>query len=95
MKTDEIAKIVRDLKGRRADDDLVADVEVYGKAGRMLLEFPEDFFTQDGINHALTVLDTGLDGRGSCRAANRPGWRRRRRTHGYYSALDGSVQPYG
>ena len=94
-KTDEIAKIVRELKARRADADLIADVEVYEKAGRMLLEFPEDFFTQDGINHTLAALDTGLERGRQLQRGESPWLAGRRRTHGYYSALDGSVQPYG
>jgi len=48
-KTDELDVLVQKLKTKRGNEDLVADVEVYVKAGRMLLEFPEDFFTQDGI----------------------------------------------
>jgi hypothetical protein len=94
MKTDEIAKIVRDLKGR-ANEELTADVEVYEKAGRILLEFPEDFFTQDGIDHTLTALDTGLERARQLQSGQSP-WMAPaalRRTHGYFSALDGSVQP--
>lgn len=53
--------MVRNLETHNASEDLTADVGGYAKAGRILLEFPEDFFTQDGINHALTVLDTGLE----------------------------------
>ena len=60
-KIDELDGMVRNLKARRADDDLLADIEIYAKAGRMLLEFPEDFFTQQGIDHTLTVLDTGME----------------------------------
>src|ERR1700730_13632685 len=55
-RVDEISSAVRDLKAHGADADLVADVEIYASAGRLLLEFPEDFFTQDGINHTLAVL---------------------------------------
>src|ERR1700730_4989050 len=57
-RVDEIGGAVRDLKARGADADLVADVEIYASAGRLLLEFPEDFFTQDGINHTLWITDT-------------------------------------
>lgn len=94
-KTDAIARIVRELKARRVDPDLVADVEVYEKAGRMLLEFPEDFFTQAGIDHTLAALDTGLERARRLQGGESPWMAGRRRTHGYYSALDGSVQPYG
>ncbi len=95
-KVDEIEAAVRTLQSRGTDPDLVADVAVYAKAGRMLLEFPEDFFTQDGINHALTVLDTGIERARDLENGKSP-WmaQRPRRTHGFYSELDGSVQPYG
>src|SRR3954452_21965771 len=56
-----VKEIDRILAHVKADRDLTADVEVYSKAGKMLLEFPEDFFTQDGINHAIAVLDTGVE----------------------------------
>ncbi|MEO7145910.1 MAG: hypothetical protein ABI165_20645 [Bryobacteraceae bacterium] len=94
-KIDALAAIVRDLKSRRINDDLIADVEVYEKAGRFLLEFPEDFFTQDGINHALSVLDTGLERAHQLQSGESPWTSGVRQTHGFYSALDGSVEPYG
>ncbi len=94
-KTDDLGKLVRDLKARRLDQDLVADVEVYEKAGRWLLDFPEDFFSQDGINHTLAVLDSGLERARQLQKGQSPWMKNGRQTHGYYSALDGSVQPYG
>src|SRR5580700_10248563 len=60
-KTEEIEGMVKDLKSKHTDPDLVADVEVYGKAGRMLLEFPDQFTSQNGMNHSLAVLDTGIE----------------------------------
>ena len=98
-KIDELDSLVRNLKARHAQEDLVADVEVYAKAGRWLLEFPEDFFTQDGIDHALAVLDTGLDRARQLQSGQSP-WlpkvpNKARSIHGFYSALDGSVEPYG
>ena len=94
-KTDELAALIRNLKSRHADADLLADVAVYEKAGRMLLEFPEDFFTQAGIDHTLAVLDTGLERARKLQSGQSPWTTGARRLHGYYSALDGSVQPYG
>lgn len=95
-RTDELHAIVTKLKARHLSPDLIADVEVYEKAGQWPLEFPEDFFTQDGINHVLAVLDTGLERARQLQAGKSP-WAeaKARRTHGFYSALDGSVQPYG
>src|ERR1700761_4969160 len=57
-KTAEIEDMVKGLKAKQADSDLLADVEVYGHAGRMLLEFPDQITNQNVINHALAVLDT-------------------------------------
>src|SRR5258705_4037867 len=95
-KVDEIDNLVRALKAKRADADLLADVEIYASAGRLLLEFPEDFFTQDGINHAQAVLDTGIQRARQLQSGQSP-WTtvRPKRIHGFVSAIDGSVQPYG
>src|SRR5689334_16331135 len=60
-KTDELGALVRQLEKKHVDPDLLADVAVYEKAGRWLIEFPDEFFTKDGIAHALTVLDLGLE----------------------------------
>src|SRR5262245_19640145 len=60
-KVAELDALVRALKMKRPDRDLVADVEIYASAGKLLLEFPEDFFTLDGVQHALDVLDTGIE----------------------------------
>jgi pimeloyl-ACP methyl ester carboxylesterase len=94
-KTTSIEALVQTLKAKHTAGDLTADVEVYAKAGRMLLEFPEDFFTQDGINHALAVLDTGLERAHQLQTGQSPWTTQRRSTHAYRSALDGSIQPYG
>ena len=94
-KTREIEDMVAALKAKRANPDLVADVEVYGKAGRILLEFPEQFFTQNGIDHSLAVLDAGIERARQLRDGQSPWTGGGKQTHGYTSAIDGSVQPYG
>src|SRR5712692_10411408 len=94
-KVDAIGAIVRDLKARRAEEALVADVEIFAKAGRWLLEFPEGFFTQDDINNALAVLDRGLERGRQLQKGQSPWMAKGRQVHGFYSALDGSVEPYG
>ena len=94
-KVEELEGLVRALRSRSPKSDLVADVEVYAKAGRMLVEFPEDYFTVEGFNHTLTVLATGLERAKQLQADQSPWMSPARRTHGFYSALDGSVQPYG
>ena len=53
--------MINALRAKRVDADLVGDVEVYAKAGRILLEFPELFGTQNAIDHALVVLDQGIE----------------------------------
>ena len=94
-KTEEIESTVKDLISKRADPDLVADVEVYGKAGRMLLEFPDQFTNQNGVNHSLAVLDTGIERAKELQSGQSPWTKGPKQTHAYYSAIDGSVQPYG
>ena len=94
-KTDELGALVRELAAKRGEDDLVTDVAVYEKAGRMLLEFPEHFGTQDGISHAIAVLDTGLERARQLQSGQSPWMTKRRRQHGYRSAVDGTIQPYG
>ncbi len=93
-KTKELEGLLRALP--QTDAALLTDVEVYAKAGRFLLEFPQTFFTQEGIRQASAVLDQGLDRarqlqKGSAEWASAKG----RKIHAYRSALDGSVQPYG
>ena len=84
------------LKALKVDEDTRADVEVYAKAGKFLLEFPETFFVQEGIDQALAVVEQGLERARQLRSGPGP-WIRAtgRKIHGYHSALDGSVQPYG
>jgi len=95
-KVDELDTMIRPLKARSLNEALVADVDIYAKAGRWLLEFPQTFFTQDGIDQALVVLDQGLERARQLQRGESP-WvtRKGRKIHGFYSALDGSVQPYG
>ncbi len=93
--TEELETAVHALKARQADAVLLGDVEIYAKAGRMLIEFPDQFFTQRGIDHAIEVVNTGL-ARARELEAGTPSWTTgKRQLHGYYSAIDGSVQPYG
>jgi hypothetical protein len=40
-KTEQIEALVKDLKAKRANSELVGDVEVHGHAGKMLLEYPD------------------------------------------------------
>src|SRR5579862_7554687 len=89
-KTEQIEALVKDLKAKHANPELVGDVEIYSKVGRMLLEFPELFGTQNGIDHSFRVLDQGIE-----RAKQPPSNADKKQIHAYYSEIDGSVQPYG
>ncbi len=92
----ELERRVRELKAAHADPDLVADVEIYHKAGRWLQEFPEEFFTADDVKAAFRVLASGVE-RAQQLAQGQAPWMKSpgRRIHGFYSELDGSVQLYG
>src|SRR5258708_27449286 len=50
-KTEQIEALVNELKAKHADATLIGDVDVFAKAGRILLEFPELFGTQPAIDH--------------------------------------------
>ena len=52
-KTEQIETLVKGLRSQHAKPELVGDVEVYAKAGRMLLEFPDMFGTQAAIDHSF------------------------------------------
>lgn len=95
-KAGELDSILAAVKAKREEDPAVADVEVFSKAGRFLLEFPQTFFTQGGVDQAMAVLDQGIE-RARQLAAGQTPWTsaKGRKIHGYYSALDGSVQPFG
>lgn len=94
-KVQKIDGIVSALRGSHTDEDLIADVDVYAKAGKWVLEFPEDFFVADDVKHTLAVLDQGIARAEQLKDGQHP-WTvaKGKRIHGYYSALDGSVQPY-
>src|SRR5437870_13383860 len=94
-KTEQIDALVKDLKAKRANPELVGDVEVYAHAGQMLLEYPDMFANQNAIEHAFATLDQGIE-RGKQLQANQPQWNQgKRRIHAYTSEIDGAVLPYG
>lgn len=96
LKVDRLDAAIQALKARRGEDDLVADVEIYEKAGKWLLEFPEDFTNEQDVTYTLAVLDRGLERARLLQNGEAP-WvaQKGRKVYGMYSALDGSVQPYG
>ena len=94
-KTEQIEALVKELKVKHADPVLLGDVEVYAKAGRMLLEFPDMFGNQAAIEHAFTVLDQGIE-RARQLQSGQPQWNQgKKQIHAYYSEIDGAVLPYG
>ena len=86
---------IKQIKAKRGEDDLMADVEVYSKAGHWLLDYPDDIAVPGDIQNLLTVLDQGINRAKALQTGQSP-WTSGpgRRMHGMYSALDGSVQPY-
>jgi hypothetical protein len=93
-KAEQIESLVKELKAKHADADLIGDVEVYAKAGRFLLEFPELFGTQAAIDHSTIVLDQGIARGQQLQKGESPWTTGKKQIHAYYSAIDGSVQPY-
>src|SRR5881398_399266 len=58
-KIGELDSIVKGLRSKRVNEDLIADVDVYAKAGKWLLEFPQGLGASQGITTYLGVLDQG------------------------------------
>lgn len=93
-KSGQIEAIVKELRAKKADATLIGDVEVYAKAGRFLIEFPELFGTQAAIDHSMAVLDHGIERAKQLQSGKSPWMDGNSRLYAYYSEMDGSVQPY-
>ena len=95
-KIDELDSIVKGLRAAKTNVDLIADVDIFDKAGKWLLEFPQDFANAQAVTTYLTVLDQGIE-RGHQLQKGQSPWltEKGRKVLGYYSDLDGSVQPMG
>lgn len=92
-RTDELAAA---LKGLKADDALLADVEVYHKAAVWIVRYAdEEFYSKRYVTDTLAALDRGL-ARAKELAAGKPSWptQKGRLVRAYRSRVDGSVQPY-
>jgi len=96
LRISEIDAIVRGLRAKHVNEDLIADVDIFAKAGKWLLEFPQGFGNPQGIETYLTLLEQGLQ-RGRLLQNGLSPWvlEKGRKVLGYYSPLDGSVQPMG
>ena len=93
-KLDELDPLVRALKAKRGEDDLVADVEIHAKAGHWILEFPQDVTVQEDVTFALKMIDRGIERARQLQNGQSP-WasQKGKVALGFYSPLDGSVQP--
>jgi len=92
-KTDELGAA---LKRLRADDALMADVEVFHKAAVWIVRYAdEEFYSKKYVADTLLVLERGL-ARAKELASVRPSWptQKGRLVRAYRSRVDGSVQPY-
>lgn len=95
QKLAELQKAVAALKANdKLDADRVADVEIYAKAAEWCLRHGE-FYRPAWVKYCLKALETGIARAGEL-AKGRSPWIRRTGTTilGYYSRVDGSVQPY-
>ncbi|MCA9114709.1 MAG: prolyl oligopeptidase family serine peptidase, partial [Planctomycetaceae bacterium] len=91
---EQLQQQVVELKKQDGDLRLVADVEVYAKAAEWILRHNE-FFRENYAAQTLKALETGLE-RAKQLAAGESPWTSTTGTviRGYYSDVDGSVQPY-
>src|SRR5947207_7822356 len=48
-KVDQLGGIIRELRSRRADDAMLADVEIYYDAARWKMAYPEEVFRQRSV----------------------------------------------
>ncbi|HXJ39040.1 MAG TPA: hypothetical protein VNH18_07165, partial [Bryobacteraceae bacterium] len=93
-KSEEIEALVKELKAKHAEGTLIGDVDVFAKAGRFLIEYPDLFGTQAAIDHSFAVLDSGIERGKQLLAGQSPWTTGKSRIYAYYSEIDGSVQPY-
>ena len=95
-KAGELSGLIRSLRSAHSDETLLADVEIFESAARMILEHPEEFFSDAYVGQTLTVLDAGIE-RARQLSQKKSPWttQKGRVLLGYRSEVDGSVQPYG
>ncbi len=94
-RTEQLGKLVRELRQQGVGDPVLADVEVYHKAAVWIVRHNE-FFQKEAVAWTLGVLDCGLL-RASQAARGDAPWLRQTGhsvVRAYRSRVDGSVQPY-
>lgn len=81
-------------RNAKLDRQLLADVEIYAKAGEWILRHGE-FYRKNFARNTVKALNTGLKRAADLKAGKSP-WVLQTGTtiRGYYSKVDGSVQPY-
>jgi len=81
-------------QNKKIKQSLLADVEVYAKAAEWILKHNE-FYKPQYVKDTFQVLETGLK-RAQQLQAGKPEWTQQTGNviFGYYSKIDGSVQPY-
>jgi len=93
----ELKALIDDIKSGKPkpNRDLLADVEVYHRAVDQALRFNE-LFSKGDLKKCDQLLDEGIKRATALKAAE-PYWVRQtgRVVRGFYSKLDGTVQPYG
>jgi predicted esterase len=93
-RADRLEKAIDQLQRLGVHDPALADIEVYLRAGRMIVKHGE--FFKDTAKHVVPVLDQGLL-RASQQARGETPWYGavgQTVARGYRSRLDGTVQPY-
>jgi hypothetical protein len=90
----QLDEMIGELRSRKVDDQLLADVEIFAEAARWKLEFPQEFFRQQTVSSTQSVLDKGLARATQLKQGQSP-WtaQKGRVVRGFRSAVDGSVQP--
>lgn len=93
-KLSQLQEQVQKLRDKDNDPYLLADIAVYAKAAEWATRHQE-YYTPDYATHALKGLETGLARAAKLLEGASP-WDQQLGSliRGYYSAVDGSVQPY-
>src|SRR5262245_52490698 len=60
-RADELSARIRSLRSAHSDETRLADVEIFESAARMIVEHPEEFFSDAYVGQTLAVLDAGME----------------------------------
>jgi predicted esterase len=94
-KAGRLNALLDQLRGKRIDDDVLAEVEIYAKAVDWVTRHSEWF--GDTAKWTVAVVDDGLKRAEQFATSNEPAWRTtagKSVVRAYRSKIDGSVQPY-